>query len=128
MLQYEGQGELDQSDTGLVGEDGERFGGGQLGRVPGRGDVEPGGLALGTAGGGLLGARTVAAGEPAAGEGLQDSTPSPYRCATGSTSRSMPRASSEYGGCSATTRSRPRRSAVHWPSTIAEGSKVEVPM
>jgi len=33
----------------------------------------------------------------------------------------------EYGGCSQTKRSRPRRSATHCASTIAGAGKVELP-
>ncbi len=51
----------------------------------------------------------------------------PYFWQTGSTSVSTPRTSSEYGGCSQTKRSRPRRSATHWASTICDGGKVELP-
>src|SRR3954451_3384793 len=40
----------------------------------------------------------------------------------------MPRTRIEYGGCSQLKRSRPRRSAVHWASTIMLGLKVEEPM
>jgi len=46
---------------------------------------------------------------------------------TGRTSDSTPLARIEYGGCSHTKRSRPRRSATHCASTIAEGAKVELP-
>ena len=60
--------------------------------------------------------------------GLQGSTPRPYFCAVGSTSRSISRARREYGGCSVTGRSRLRFSATHWASTIWEGRNVEVPM
>ena len=37
----------------------------------------------------------------------------------------MPRTSIEYGGCSHTNRSRWRRSAVHWASTMDDGGKVD---
>ena len=51
----------------------------------------------------------------------------PYRWQVGSTSASTPRTRIEYGGCSVTNRSRPRRSAVHWASTISDGGNVELP-
>src|SRR5580658_3169859 len=53
--------------------------------------------------------------------------PKPYCCATGRTSRSMPRFRIEYGGCSVRNRSRPRRSATHCASTRSEAGIVEVP-
>ena len=46
--------------------------------------------------------------------GLQVSTPMPHRSATGRTSRSMPRASRLYGGCSVRGRISPRVSATRW--------------
>ena len=39
----------------------------------------------------------------------------------------MPRTSIEYGGCSHTKRSRPRRSATHCASTISDAGNVELP-
>ncbi len=42
----------------------------------------------------------------------------PWRCAVGSTSSSMARTSSEYGGCSVRKRSRCRSRAAHCASTI----------
>ncbi len=52
----------------------------------------------------------------------------PYRWATGSTSFSMPRLSSEYVGCSVRKRSSPRRSETHWASTISLAGKLDVPI
>ena len=52
----------------------------------------------------------------------------PWRRAVGSTSASMPRTSSEYGGCSQTKRSRSRSRAAHWASTIREAGNVDEPM
>ena len=51
----------------------------------------------------------------------------PWRWQVGSTSASMPRTRIEYGGCSHTKRSRLRRSATHWASTISDAGKVELP-
>jgi hypothetical protein len=59
--------------------------------------------------------------------GLQVSTPIPYRCAVGSTARSMPRARIEYGGCSVRNRIRPRRSLTTWASTISSAGNEEQP-
>jgi hypothetical protein len=59
--------------------------------------------------------------------GLQAITPIAYCWQAGSTSASTPRTSIEYGGCSQTKRSRPRRCATHWASTICDGRKVELP-
>ena len=55
--------------------------------------------------------------------GLHGITPMPWRRQVGSTSASIPRTRIEYGGCSQTKRSRPRRSATHCASTI--GSRRE---
>ncbi len=46
---------------------------------------------------------------------------------TGSSSVSMPRASSEYGGCSVRKRISPRSSATWWALTTCEGGKDEQP-
>ena len=51
----------------------------------------------------------------------------PYFWHIGSTSFSIPRTRMEYGGCSVTKRSRARRSATHWASTISWAGKVELP-
>ena len=59
--------------------------------------------------------------------GLHGMTAIPYSWHTGSTSASIPRTSSEYGGCSQTNRSRPRRSATHCASTISCAGNVELP-
>ena len=59
--------------------------------------------------------------------GLHGITPMPYAWHTGSTSASIPRTSIEYGGCSQTNRSRPRRSATHCASTIWCAGNVELP-
>ena len=40
----------------------------------------------------------------------------------------MPRLRIEYGGCSVRKRSRPRRSATHWASTMSEAGKVDDPI
>ena len=45
-------------------------------------------------------------------------TPMPWRSHAGSTASSTDRAKIEYCGCSHTKRSRLRRSATHWASTI----------
>ena len=52
----------------------------------------------------------------------------PWRCAVGSTSSSMPRTSSEYGGCSVRKRSSRRSRAVHCASTICPAENDEEPM
>src|SRR2546423_12836036 len=51
-----------------------------------------------------------------------------WRMQVGSTSFSTPRTSSEYGGCSHTNRSRPRRSATHLASTIWLAGEVHEPL
>ena len=51
----------------------------------------------------------------------------PYFWHIGSTSFSIPRTRMEYGGCSVTKRSRERRSATHWASTISWAGNVELP-
>ena len=51
----------------------------------------------------------------------------PWRRQVGSTSDSTPRTRMEYGGCSVTKRSRPRRSATHCASTIWPAGKVDDP-
>ena len=51
----------------------------------------------------------------------------PYFWHIGSTSFSMERTNTEYGGCSVTKRSRERRSDTHCASTISWAGKVELP-
>ena len=51
----------------------------------------------------------------------------PYFAHVGSTPRSMPRITIEYGGCSHTKRSRLRRSLVHCASTMYSAGNVECP-
>src|SRR3954454_18574929 len=52
----------------------------------------------------------------------------PCRAQVGRTSFSTPRTRIEYGGCSHTKRSRPRRSATHLGSTIWPGGEGGLPM
>jgi len=59
--------------------------------------------------------------------GLHGMTPMWYCSATGSTSASMPRTSSECADCSVTIRPRPRRSEIHWSSTVRCAGNVDEP-
>ena len=52
----------------------------------------------------------------------------PYRRAVGSTVASFTRLKIEYRGCSETKRSRPRRSAAHWASTMSSAGNVDDPI
>ncbi|CAB4933349.1 unannotated protein [freshwater metagenome] len=51
----------------------------------------------------------------------------PYSWVTGSSSRSMPRTSIEYGGCSLMNRPECRTDAAHCACTTCEGRNVEDP-
>ena len=104
---------------GLVGQRGQRVGRlelalvGRVVEVVARGD--PVGARWTAGRPGPCGTCPTASRRPAGSTGSR-----PCRTAgtSGSTSVSMPRTSSEYGGCSVTKRSRPRRSATHCASTI----------
>ena len=76
---------------------------------------------------GELGALAVAAGEPAAVERAPRDHAHAVALARRQHRRSIPRTKIEYGGCSHTNRSRPRRSATHCASTMSSAGNVDDP-